>query len=270
MPVIAMSQEVGTKGSEVAAGVAAALGLGSVSHDLAERVADKLHIKKSVLQRLREGKASLFERIAAPQGEIAAFTADEVLALAQKGNVLVRGWGSTLLLRPVGHIPCIRVCAPMEARIRSLMDRLDTDDEEFIRDEVERSDAAHAAAMKARFNVTWGDPLFYDLTLNTERVSIEGCVEAVVALTKRPEFQETTASAAKLANLAIAARVRAALYADPRTVDCHITLTSESGRLRLRGIVENDEARHACAEVARAVPGVDEIVNDLKNMARRR
>ena len=61
---------------------------------------------------------------------------EEILDLANRGNVLIRGWGSTLLLRTVPHIPCIRVCAPFEDRVRSLMQRLDTDDEAFIRDEI--------------------------------------------------------------------------------------------------------------------------------------
>jgi len=269
MPVIAMTQEVGTRGSDVAAGVAAALGIESISHDLAERVADKMHVKKSLLQRLREGKASMFEKLAASKSEIAMFTAEEVLSLAQRGNILIRGWGSTLLLRPVPHVPTVRVCAPMEFRIRSLMERLDTDDEEFLRGEIEKSDAAHAAAMHARFNVRWGDPLLYDLTLNTERMSIESCVEQVVALVRRPEFQETDASRVQLANLALEARVRTALHADARTSDVHITPVADGAILRLRGIVEGEAEKRAAAEVVRHVEGVGEVVNDLKTMRRR-
>ena len=171
MPVIAMTMEVGTRGSEVAAGLAQTLGIASVGHELAERVADKMHVKKSLLQRLREGKASMLERMSTSQAEIAVFTAEEVYDVAQRGNVLIRGWGSTLLLRPVPHVPCIRICAPLEDRVRSLMQRLDTDDEAFIREEIQRSDEAHAAAMQARFHVKWGDPLLYDLMINTERIS---------------------------------------------------------------------------------------------------
>ncbi len=150
-----------------------------------------MNVKKSLLQRLREGKASMIEKISTPKDQIAVYTAEEVLLLAQQGNHLIRGWGSTLLLRPVAHIPCVRVCSPMELRVKSLMQRLDTDDEEFIREEIEKSDAAHAAAMQSRFSVRWGDPLLYDLTLNTGRMAIETCVDYVVQLTKRPEFQET-------------------------------------------------------------------------------
>lgn len=270
MPVIAMTMEVGTRGSEVAAGLATALGLTSVGHELAERVADKMQVKKSLLQRLREGKASMMERLSTSQDRIAVYTAEEVLGLAQDGNHLIRGWGSTLLLRPVPHIPCIRVCAPMALRVQSLMQRLDTDDEDFIRDEIEKSDAAHAAAMHARFNVRWGDPLLYDLTLNTGRLSIDTCVEAVVALTRRPEFQETDASREVLANLALEARVRAAYLADPRTEEVEVTVVASGETVTLRGMVEDEAQARAARDVAHHAAGVKHVHSELRTMRRPR
>jgi cytidylate kinase len=269
MPVIAMTQEIGTRGRDVAQGVAQTLGIGLVSHDLADRLADRMHVKKGLVQRLREGKASLFERLSTSSSEISAHTAEEVLRLAQEGDVLIRGWGSTMVLHPIAHIPCVRVCAPLEARVRTLMERLDTDDEDMVRDQIARSDAAHAAAMHARFHVTWGDGLLYDLTLNTERLSVETCVEAIVALVRRPELAETSESRAQLADLALAARVRTALLDDPRTADVHITLDGEGDRVRLRGIVPDQDALDASVEIAGEVEGVTQVINELKTMRRR-
>jgi osmotically-inducible protein OsmY len=270
MPVIAMTMEVGTRGSEVAAGLAKSLNIASVGHEIVDRVADKMHVKKSLLQRLREGKASMLERISTSQTEIAVYTAEEVLAIAQKGDVLIRGWGSTLLLRPVPHIPCVRICAPLEARVRSLMQRLDTDDEDFMRDEIEKSDEAHAAAMQRRFRVRWGDPLLYDLTLNTERATIDSCVEQVIALTRRPEFQETQESRAKLDNLALEAHVRAAFLAHPETEDVNVTVTADAGRVTLRGMVDTDKERGAAARIAKGVPDVTGVHSELRTIRRPR
>jgi cytidylate kinase len=270
MPVITMTMEVGTRGRDVASGVAQALNIETVGHELAERVADKMHVKKSLLQRLREGKASVIERLSTSKEQIAVYTAGEVLDLAQKGNIIIRGWGSTLLLRPVPHIPAIRVCAPMEARVKSLMERLDTDDEVFIRDEIEKSDAAHAAAMHSRFNVRWGDPLLYDLTLNTGRLSIETCVEQVLQLLRRPEFQETPATRAVLDNLAMEARVRAAFIADSKTEDVDVTVTADGDRIVLRGMVEDDAQAKAAREVAHRVPGVAHVHAELRSIRRPR
>ena len=175
-----------------------------------------------------------------------------------------------MLLRPVPHIVCVRICAPFETRVRSLMQRLDTDDEEFIRDEIQRSDEAHAAAMQSRFHVTWGDPLLYDLTLNTERVAIDSCVEQIVALTRRPEFGETPESRAKLDNLALEARVRAAFLADPETEDVRVTVVADGGKVALQGMVDTEKERAAASRVAKSVSGVTAVHSGLRTIRRPR
>ena len=56
--------------------------------------------------------------------------------LAVKGNVLIRGWGATLWLRSVVHIPSIHVCAPMSLWVKHFMARLETVDENLARKEI--------------------------------------------------------------------------------------------------------------------------------------
>jgi hypothetical protein len=124
--------------------------------------------------------------------------------------------------------------------------------------------------MHAQFGVTWGDPLLYDLVLNTERVSVESCAEQIVALSRRPEFAETDASRAMLQNLALDARVRSALRADEATREVDVTVSSDSGRVVLTGIVLHADALPAAERVARTVPGVADVDNQLKVMAKSR
>src|SRR5688572_22659758 len=172
MTVIAMTQEMATLGKDVALGVCEALGLQQVRHEVGDVVAGRMQVKKSLIRRIREGKAGKIERWAADEKTISIFTAEEVFELALKGNVLIRGWGATLLLRSVPHVPCVQVCAPLELRVQRLMERLETDDESLARREIEADDAARATRMGEHFNVEWGDPTLYDLTLNTERIPI--------------------------------------------------------------------------------------------------
>ena len=138
-----------------------------------------------------------------------------MFALADGGNVVLRGWGATCLLRPVPHVVCVRVTRSFEKRVEWLMGHLGTDDLEFAEAEVRRSDQAHASRMNDQFGVTWGDPVLYDLVLNTDRVSVDSCVAQISQLASRPEFAETPESRALLANMALEARVRAAL---PRVI----------------------------------------------------
>jgi hypothetical protein len=122
--------------------------------------------------------------------------------------------------------------------------------------------------MNAQFGVTWGDPLLYDLVLNTDRVSVESCAEQVAALTRRPEFAETEASRAMLQNMAVEARVRAALRADEATRDVDVTVASDAGRVVLSGMVLAGDEVPAAERVAASVPGVAAVDNRLRVIAR--
>jgi hypothetical protein len=164
----------------------------------------------------------------------------------------------------------VRVTRPFAQRVAWLREQLGADDIAFVEEEIRRSDRAHAARMHAQFGVTWGDPLLYDLVLNTDRLSVETCARQIAALAQRPEFAETDASRARLQNMALAARVRAALRADAATRDIDVTVVGDAGRIVLAGIVLDADEMPAAERVARAVAGVAAVDNQLKVMARSR
>jgi cytidylate kinase len=256
-------------GVDVALGVCEALGLEMVRHEVGDVVAGRMQVKKSLIRRIREGKAGRFEKWGLDEKTLSTFTAEDVLERAVRGNVLIRGWGATMILREVPHVPCIRVCAPMELRVKRLMARLETDDEDLARHEIEIDDDARASRMSEHFGVQWGDPTLYDLTLNTERVSIPTCVDLVVALTKCASFQETPESRRHLADLSLCAKARAALKANESTSGIDIAIEAAEGRLLLRGIVVDENEQRHCHEVVAALPGVVGIDDELRTMSGR-
>lgn len=266
MPVIALTQGMGSLAQDVAEQLARDLNLSTLQHEVAERVADKMHVSKSLINRLREGKAGAIERFRADRESLAVYTAEEVLDAAARGNVVLRGWGATLLLRPVPHVVCVRIARPIEKRVQWLMNHLEIDDAEVAEAEIRRSDQAHAARMNELFGVTWGDPLLFDLVLNTDRLTVDTCVEQIKALVARPEFAETAESRALLADLALQAQIRSALRAHEATREVNITIDSAAGQVTLRGVVLNAAERDAAAEVTQAMPGVAKVDNQLRVM----
>jgi cytidylate kinase len=258
---------MGSLAKDVALQLAQSMQLAVMRDEVAEHIADKMHVSKSLISRLREGKAGLVERIKTDQRSLAVYTAEEVFALAERGNVVLRGWGSTVLLRPVPHVLCVRVTRSFDKRVRWLMEKLGTTDTEFAEAEVHRSDEAHASRMHQVFGVRWGDPLLYDLVLNSDRISIDSCVEQIRQLAARPEFAETPQSRAILSNMALEARVRAALRADPTTADTNVTIEAHGDHVILRGIVLNERESEQDEKVAAAVPGVAAVDNQLRLMA---
>jgi osmotically-inducible protein OsmY len=112
--------------------------------------------------------------------------------------------------------------------------------------------------MRRHFGVQWTESEHYDVVLNTKRVSVDECVTEVLSLARGPQFVETERSRQKLDDLALAARVRAALRRAPETREARVQVSSQTGRITLSGASSTDEML-AFVEVASAVPGVRDV-----------
>ena len=225
MPLIALTREMGSLGKDVARGLGEALGVPVIYHEVIDHLADRMRVRKSHVIRLLDGSAGLLERLSADTTSLSLFTADEIIGIAAKGpGAVIRGWGATHLLREVPHAVCVRVCAPFETRKHRMMERLGSDDEARVADEIRTNDEAHSAIMRRHFDLQWTEPEHYDLVLNTKRVSVEECVGEVLALVRAPQ----------------------------------VAVMSESGKVTLSGAGSTDEML-AFVEVASAVPGVRDV-----------
>lgn len=263
MPLVAMTREMGSLGMDVARILESELRVPVVYHEMVNNLADKMRLRKSHVIRLLGGKANLLERLTADKTSLSIYTADEMLQVASKGAVM-RGWGAAHLLRPVKHAICVRICAPFELRVKRMMARLDTSDRDAVAAEIRNSDEAQGAIARRHFDVDWQNSEGYDISFNTERMSVEQCAEKIIQLSRNPDFSETDQSHGKLSDLARQASINAALRADPTTRGLSFAVDSEGGEVRLRGIVTTREEWNAAARVVASVQGVTGVKNELK------
>ncbi|MEO6409750.1 MAG: cytidylate kinase family protein [Burkholderiaceae bacterium] len=270
MPVIGITREMGSLGKDVAAGVAERLGLRLVYNELTDALANDLHVEPSAVGRMIDGQATLSDRFRLKPSDVGLFTEQEVLDTALKGNVVFRGWGATNLLRLVPHIPCIRVSAPLEVRVRHMMERLRTDDHDKVLHEIRRNDAAHADTVRRLFGVSYEDPWLYDATFNTEKTSVDFCIDRIVGMVNHADFAETAESRALLKQMALKSHIRTALRKTPATAELGVTLAVNDGRVVIEGIVDTEEQRNVVDKVVGRVPGVTGTDNQLRCMSSRR
>ena len=266
MPVIALTQEMGSLAKDVAERVAQIAGLAVMRNEVVDNVAERMHLPPSLIRRVREGKAGLVERFTTDKQQFALYTEEEILHQAERGNVILRGWGATRVLHAVPHVLRVRVTRSFDSRVQWVMDDLETDNRASAEAEVRRSDNAHAARMHATYGVTWGDPLLYDLVINTDRVTVEGAAQTILTVAAQPEFQETPQSRATLAGLALAAKVRAAMKANGSTQHTDVQIDAAEGRVVLTGIVVNEKEKLEAERIASAVAGVGTVDNQLHLM----
>ena len=270
MAVIAMTREMATLGRDVAAGLAERLGLHMVHHELVvQDIAGRAGTRESEVQRFLEGGATLLDRWRVDTARVSRYTAEQILDLAVKGNVLIRGWGATYLLRNVPHVVCVRICAPMPDRERILMQRLGINDRATARREIERNDAAHNGTMQRLFGIDWTDPALYSLVLNTARIEVADCIEHIIRVTQAPKFQETPVSRMALNDQLILSKVHSAL--DQRfgssTSALGIDAEVAAGQVVLKGALSDKRMIAETVRLMHTIPGVQSVESRIGHIA---
>jgi cytidylate kinase len=272
MTVVAMTREIGSLGTEVAAGVAKRLGLEIVRSEVAANdVARRLGVAEGAVLRYLEGSASLLERWQIDRRKLFHFAAEEILDLAQRGNVLIKGWGAATLLRDVPHVISARVCAPMDFRVRVLMERHGRKDAGRVQEEIERFDAARDRSLRAYFSVEQEDARLYHIVLNTERLSVDACVNAICKLAEGPRFRDTFKSRSALANKLLEAKISSALveHISVAMAPLGLSVSVADGKVTLAGTTCSGSLRARAEKIAHASAGMLRIDNRIVSVPTR-
>jgi cytidylate kinase len=272
MTVIAMTRQLGCLGTDVARGIADRLGLKIIHSEIvANHVAGRLGVEEGTVLRYLDGSAPLFERLAINKRKLRQYTTEEILSIAQQGRVLIRGWGAATLLRDLPHVITVRVCAPMNFRVGVMMERLRTKDAEAVRQHLERFDAASARVLRASFNVEQEDALLYHIVLNTHRLPVEACVNAVCQLAGHPRFRDRATTRKELADKLLEVKVNSALTEEigASIAPAGVTVSAVNGRITLAGTSSSGTLRRRAEKVAHQVAGVHQIDNRIVSVPAR-
>jgi cytidylate kinase len=266
MTVIAMTREIGSLGTDVAAGVANQLNLKIVHSEIVtNQVAERLGVEESAVQRYVDGSASLLERWLINRRKLSHYTSEEILRIAQEGNVLIRGWGAATLLRDMPQVISVRVCAPMAFRVRVMMQKMGIKDPDAVRQEIERFDAAHIRVLRGSFNVERENALLYHLVLNTDRMPVDACVKAICELARHSRFQDHATTQSALANKLLEAKVSSALGDEISTsiAPLGVSVSADNGRVTLVGMSSSGKLRARAEKVVARIAGVCAIDNRI-------
>ena len=270
MTVIAMTREMGSLGKDVAAAIAQRLDLTVVHHELVEEILSaRLGLQESKVHRYLEGHATLMERWKIDKARMSHLTAEEVLELASKGNVIIRGWGAVGVLRDVRHVLRVRICAPVSDRASRIKQRMNLPTDALAIHEVQANDSGHAHTMQRFFNIDWQDPLQYDIVLNTARLPVATCADIIAGIAQSPSFMETEGSRNVLQDRLVEARVRSRLDDAGRAglSTFAVNLSVASGIVELNGLVDDDAAIKSLQRIVQETRGVVAVRSSLRHRA---
>ena len=117
------------------------------------------------------------------------------------------------------------------------------------------------------FHVDYQDPMLYDIVLNTEKVSVDACIDMITTTVARPERQPTPESTARLDHMLTLARVRSALrrseITNRPTPSLTLDLDADTGELLLSGVADDQAFKDEVERLASEVPGISSVRNEL-------
>jgi cytidylate kinase len=254
MPLIAITREMGSCGTEIAAKVANALSIPLVHHEIPDRVASRWAVRREVVLDLKAARPTRFNGFRALAHRNAAYVSAEVLSIAAARSVVFRGWGAAQMFYKVPHALSVHVGAPFKVRLARMLERTSLE-KRLVKNIVRENDEIRAQLAREYYGRDWCDPDGYDLAINTGRSSVDDAVEQILTLARSPTFQETPKSTRALENLRLEALARATLYSNPVTRDLHIHIKASEEELVLGGIVDDGDQR-------------EEIIRTLSNISR--
>ncbi len=269
MPILAMTKEMWSLGTSIGQEVARQLGYEFIRQDIIREAAREYHALEAKLVEAVEEKPGFFEVLSETARRHHTFVAAEVYEFALRERVVILGRWSTQLLKEVDHAIRIRVCAPLDVRMRRFMEGLSVGEAE-ARKQIRHHDEGVASRIRQFFEVDWADPHGYDLTINTGKVSLAMAVAQVMRLAEAPEFQPTETSRRKLQNLALAAKVKATLKSHRETAHLDVDAVANDGEVTLRGVVAEVLDRDEADRIAQTVPGVRGLKGELIALEERR
>jgi cytidylate kinase len=109
--------------------------------------------------------------------------------LGQTGRAVIVGRASQVILAALPGAVHVKVVAPLEVRCQRLAQRLAVGVDD-ARNLVEQHDGWRQAYLRNYYQQDWDDPLLYDLTVNTGRVSSADAIELILRCVERRDRQE--------------------------------------------------------------------------------
>jgi cytidylate kinase len=266
MHFITFSRKMGANGSEIARQVAGKLGYNFYDTEAIEKAAREMGFLESVKE-IDKKVPSIFQRLFThkPTIELDRLTS-VIYELAKGGDAVFLGRGSHLLLRAFNCALHVRVTASIEKRVLNLMER--GFHREAALKAIEQTDHERGSFIKFAFGVDWENPGLYDVILNMDKLSVQLAINTVIQMARSEDIKACSIDAMKsiemmgLTHRAEAALIEAGLTYGPVTsVSIHV---EEPGKIRLIGMVENQQSKARAEQVLKTVKGVNSIDNQIR------
>jgi len=276
MPIVTISRGTLSGGEALANCLKEKLGIPAIAEEVIKEAATLYGISEAEISRqLKEGP-KVWERLLGEKRRIYLIALQSAMAEhATKGDFIYHGVAGHFLLQGVPNVLKVRLVAPLNQRIKSVMERKKLS-EEAAREHIEKVDEERRQWTKFFYQVDWADPSLYDMVINLENLSLDTACGMILYTLNQPEFKETEEKRRAIANFALACQVKAKVALNERTRGIELEVEAEDGKVRIQGKLYTTvgifatglrQSEAEVAAIAKSIPGVREVEVKLRELS---
>jgi cytidylate kinase len=177
-PVITLSRLPGTMGGHLARKLAEDLNIDLFDQKFIDNIIENAQIGQRIIESLDEQDRSVYEEWISSLGEDHMWSYEYlkrltsvIAAIGTHGYAVIIGKGACFILPKEVNLR-ILVTAPLENRIRNVMETYNVPEHEARR-QILRTESERHAFIRQYFHTEWADPVNYDLVVNMENIDID-------------------------------------------------------------------------------------------------
>ncbi|MBE0574328.1 MAG: cytidylate kinase family protein [Desulfuromonadales bacterium] len=263
MAIITISREMGSGGIPIAHKVAEELGYRLIDGEAIMAAAEAYGLSAEAVEQADEKPPHFVDTLDSKQSLDLHLIELIILEAALKGNVVIYGRGGQDLLKDVNSVLRTRIIAPFEDRVERWAERewLDPDRARYL---VRKSDQQRAGFILYYFDRNWENSVHYDLTINTQRLSVDTAVQIICNSVKDENLVSVKANSKRiLSDLILRKRVEIAILS-ATDIDAYLLeITVENGVVTLAGQVHSRAEKKAAEVHARSIEGISNVQNNI-------
>jgi len=257
MAIITISRGSYSKGRDVAREVAQRLSYTLVSREICIEASDEFNASEVKVCRAIQDAPSFFDRFTYGRERYMAYIISAILERFQDDNVVYHGLAGHFFVKNISHVLKVRILADRQDRIQTLMEREHVSGEEAAHRLDEQDHERRQWSLNLYGVDTW-DPSLYDMVVHIHKLHIADAADIICHAVQLEQFKTTPASRKALDELALAARVKAAIVRDYPNSD--VTARENAVRVHLRASSAMEQKIVAdVRDQAKKVPGVSDV-----------
>jgi hypothetical protein len=175
--------------------------------------------------------AQVLERFSFGRERYINYMSSSILRFLKKDNHVYHGLAGQFFVNGVSHVIKVRIIADLEERVAAEAQR-----KNILRDEARaqllKDDEERRKWAMLLYGIDISEPANYDMVFNISTMGVEDAASLIARSTTFPCYQATDWSTRRLADLALQAEVKAALFDYPLAA-----VSAENGTVRIQAKV---------------------------------